>query len=150
MREDTTIFSELQEFFQQNDAHKAINRISNVMNSLKVRSESGSTNYRCIIDLPTLCLCSFSLEPHTKSNVRCICYQVEERLKRCSTGRLGDLHPLEYTHTGRTTKTRVTAWFGCHPRFLYWYLLLKCAESVVLIYRISADSTRWRVHRVRG
>ena len=36
MRKDTTIFSELQEFFQQNDAHKAINRISNVMNSLKL------------------------------------------------------------------------------------------------------------------
>lgn len=36
MRKDTTIFSELQEFFLQNSAHKAINRISEVMNSLKL------------------------------------------------------------------------------------------------------------------
>lgn len=36
MCKDTTIFSELQEFFQQNDAHKAINRISGIMNSLQL------------------------------------------------------------------------------------------------------------------
>lgn len=36
MRKDTIIFSELQEFFLQNDAHRAINRISDVMNSLKL------------------------------------------------------------------------------------------------------------------
>ena len=36
MRKDTTIFSELQEFFLQNNAHKAINHISEVMNSLKL------------------------------------------------------------------------------------------------------------------
>lgn len=36
MHKDTTIFSELQEFFLQNDVHKAINRISGVMNSLKL------------------------------------------------------------------------------------------------------------------
>ena len=40
MRKDTTIFSELQEFFQQNDVHKAINRISNVMNSLKLHKNN--------------------------------------------------------------------------------------------------------------
>ena len=39
MRKDTTIFSELQEFFQQNDAHKAINRISNVMSPTSRRDE---------------------------------------------------------------------------------------------------------------
>ena len=36
MCKDTTIFSELQEFFLQNDAHLAINRISDVMNSLRL------------------------------------------------------------------------------------------------------------------
>ena len=36
MHKDTTIFSELQEFFLQNDAHRAINRISEVMNILKL------------------------------------------------------------------------------------------------------------------
>lgn len=36
MRKDTTIFTELQEFFQQNDAHRAINRISSVINILKL------------------------------------------------------------------------------------------------------------------
>ncbi len=38
MCKDTTIFSELQEFFQQNDAHKAINRISDVLRSLKLHN----------------------------------------------------------------------------------------------------------------
>lgn len=36
MRKDTTIFSELQEFFLRNDAHLTINRISDVMNSLRL------------------------------------------------------------------------------------------------------------------
>ena len=36
MCKDTTIFSELQEFFLQNDSHLAINRISDVMNSLRL------------------------------------------------------------------------------------------------------------------
>ena len=36
MHKDTTIFSELQEFFLHNDAHRAINRISDVMSSLKL------------------------------------------------------------------------------------------------------------------
>ena len=36
MRKDAIIFSELQEFFLQNDAHRAINSISTVMNSLKL------------------------------------------------------------------------------------------------------------------
>jgi hypothetical protein len=37
MRKDRTIISELQEFFLQNDAHLAINRISDVMSSLKLQ-----------------------------------------------------------------------------------------------------------------
>lgn len=37
MRKDTTIVSELQEFFLQNDSHKAINRIAHVMQSLRLR-----------------------------------------------------------------------------------------------------------------
>ena len=36
MCKDTTVFSELQEFFLQNDAHRAINHISDVMNSLRL------------------------------------------------------------------------------------------------------------------
>lgn len=40
MCKDTTIFSELKDFFLQNDAHHAINRISAVMNSLKLRKNS--------------------------------------------------------------------------------------------------------------
>ena len=36
MRKDRTIISELQEFFLQNDAHLAINSISDVMSSLKL------------------------------------------------------------------------------------------------------------------
>ena len=37
MRKDTTIFSELQEFFLKNDAHLAINRISDIMNTLRLQ-----------------------------------------------------------------------------------------------------------------
>lgn len=37
MRKDTTIISELQEFFLQNDSYKAINRISDVLSSLRLR-----------------------------------------------------------------------------------------------------------------
>lgn len=37
MRKDTTKISELQEFFLQNDCHKAINRISEVLGSLRLR-----------------------------------------------------------------------------------------------------------------
>ena len=37
MRKDTSIFSELQEIFLQNDSHKAINRIIYFMNSIKIR-----------------------------------------------------------------------------------------------------------------
>ena len=40
MCKDTTIFSELQEIFLQNDAHRAINRISNVMNSLRLHKNN--------------------------------------------------------------------------------------------------------------
>ena len=36
MRKDRTIISELQDFFLQNDAHLAINSISDVMSSLKL------------------------------------------------------------------------------------------------------------------
>ena len=84
---------------------------------LKIKSEFGSTNYRCFIELPILFLCSFSLEPHTKSNVRCISYQEEERLERCSTGRLGDWHPLEYTHTGRTKENEGDSLVWLPPSF---------------------------------
>ena len=38
MRKDTTIFSELQEFFLQNDSHRAINLIFDVMKSLKLHN----------------------------------------------------------------------------------------------------------------
>lgn len=39
MRKDTSIFSELQEFFQQNDSHKAIIRIMDVMRSLHINEK---------------------------------------------------------------------------------------------------------------
>ena len=39
MCKDTTIFSKLQEFFLQNDAHLALNRISDVMNSLRLHKD---------------------------------------------------------------------------------------------------------------
>lgn len=37
MGKDTTIISELQEFFLQNDSYKAINRISDVLGSFRLR-----------------------------------------------------------------------------------------------------------------
>ncbi|MBQ0081294.1 MAG: hypothetical protein KBS95_07110, partial [Alistipes sp.] len=37
---NTMIFSELQEFFLQNDAHKAINHISEVMSKLKLNKSN--------------------------------------------------------------------------------------------------------------
>ena len=39
MRKDTSIFSELQEFFQQNDSHRAIIRIVGIMRSLHIHEK---------------------------------------------------------------------------------------------------------------
>ena len=47
MRKDRTIISELQEFFLQNDAHLAINSISDVMSSLKLHKNKGGEFFCC-------------------------------------------------------------------------------------------------------
>lgn len=65
MCKDTTIFSELQEFFQQNDARKAINRISGIMNSLQLHKskigieKADNSKYTTIQVLHLLLLYSF-------------------------------------------------------------------------------------------